>query len=962
MSSLTTNSSTSSSSLYATASSSKRLTGLMSGLDTDELVKQLTIGTQNKIDSANQKKQIATWQQEAYQTVIKSISEFQTKYFTSSSSSSSILNASFFNSTSIVNNYSTYVNVSGSSTVAQNMQIGSITSLAKQASYVATNKVSSQTIQTGKIQSEWTKSAVTSANLKITYEGKDYTLTVGSDGNTTTTADVLEDLNQQLKGQGLSGDLAAKLNDDGSFTISSASGKDVTVKSGSEALLSGLGLTAGSTATGSGKVNDGYFTNHSIASGSKLTLQIDGTDYIFTVSSAISLPVLSANPTEEEKTSYAQKLQTALNEMVKSSTDLKDKISFDVGDDGTVSLTSTEGKTVSITGGSQNLLKGLGLSDNTSIFDNVDADGNLALYTLYKTSLGDSLSGSTLTFDLNGLSKTISFNQSDIERFNNIVDSMDPPDETSTDEYKAQYEEYKNSLGGYLQEKLNSAYGSDKVKVSVTDGVLSFQTVDGTDGNTNVLTISSSSKTGILGADGALKIYAGESNRVNTSKTLRDLKGLSTELTAGTADDGSDVYKLSVNGKEFSFKATDSIDTIVKTINNDADANVTISYSSTLDRFSIAAKNGGASSDIDIQDTSGNLSKVLFGYSQINKNSNALDAEGNPIIIYETNEDGTFKLDGDGNKITVYETDENGNVKLDDDNNPIAKMKKIVQEGSDAKMSVSFDNGQSFMNITRSSNSFTMDGITFDLKKTTSDDISKTNPITFSVENKTDDLVTKIQTFIDDYNAILTTINGYITEKKPTDATYAPLTDDQRSEMSESQITAWEKKAKQGLLFNDSLLSSFAQDWRHSMTDVVSSMSSALYQVGISSSSYSDNGKLTVDEDKLKEVLNSDPDKIAQLFTSTDGIATRMQNVIKKYANDSLVNTGLFITKAGSSTSTVDTSELAKKMKEYDTQVKTLKTRLTSQQEYYYNKFTALETYIARMNSQASFFTQSSSS
>ena len=145
------------------------------------------------------------------------------------------------------------------------------------------------------------------------------------------------------------------------------------------------------------------------------------------------------------------------------------------------------------------------------------------------------------------------------------------------------------------------------------------------------------------------------------------------------------------------------------------------------------------------------------------------------------------------------------------------------------------------------------------------------------------------------------------------------------------------------------------------MTDVVSSMSSALYQVGISSSSYSDNGKLTVNEDKLKEVLNSDPDKVAQLFTSTDGIATRMQNVLKKYTNDSLVNTGLFITKAGSSTSTVDTSELAKKMKEYDTQVKTLKTRLTSQQEYYYNKFTALETYIARMNSQASFFTQSSS-
>ena len=936
MSSLSTNSSTSSSSLYATASSSKRMSGLMSGLDTDELVKQLTSGIQKKIDTAGQKKQVASWQQEAYQALIKSISEFQTKYFNSSSSSNSILNASFFNSTSILNNYSSYVNVSGSSTVAQNMQIGSITSLAKQASYVATNKVSSQAIQTGKIGENWVKSAVTGATMKITYEGKDYTLTVGSDGNATKTADVLEDLNQQLKDQGLSGDLEAKLNDDGSFTIASASHKDVTVKSGSEALLSGLGLTAGSAATGSDAVNEAYFKNHSIAAGSKLNLTIGDKDYTLTISSAISLPADAS-----DEASYNKALIDGLNKEVKANSDLAEKISFSVSD-GTVSLNSINGSgTVTITkGSSQNLLNGLGFSVDNSDSSKISGSHQVDSTALSSTYLSDALSGSTLTFDLNGLSKTISFDASK-------ADEYDTPE----------------NLRLYLQKKLDAAYGPDKTKVSYdnTTGSLSFQTVDGSDGNTNVLTISAASKTGVLGMDGALKVYAGESNRININKTLRDLNSLATGLVAGTAIDGSDVYKLSVKGKEFSFKATDSIDTIIKTINNDADANVTLSYSSTLDRFSIAAKNGGASSDIDIQDTSGNLSKVLFGYSQINKNSNALDAEGNPIIIYETNEDGTFKLDGDGNKITVYETDENGNVKLDDDNNPIAKMKKIVQEGSDAKMSVSFDNGQSFMNITRSSNSFTMDGITFDLKKTTSDDISKTNPITFSVENKTDDLVTKIQTFIDDYNAILTTINGYITEKKPTDATYAPLTDDQRSEMSESQITAWEKKAKQGMLFNDSTLSSFAQDWRHSMTDVVSSMSSALYQIGISSASYSDNGKLTVDEDKLKKALNSDPDKVSQLFTSTDGIATRMQDLLKKYTNDSLVDTGLLISKAGSTTSKVDQSDLAKKMKDYDAQIKTLKTRLKSQQEYYYNKFTALETYIARMNSQASFFMQSSS-
>lgn len=915
MSSLTTNSSTSSSSLYATASSSKRLTGLMSGLDTDELVKQLTIGTQNKIDSANQKKQIATWQQEAYQALIKSISEFQTKYFNSSSSSNSILNASFFNSTSIVNN-SSYVKLSGLANVAQNMQIKSITALAKQASYVATNKVSSQAIQTGEIQSEWTKSAVTGATMKISFEGKDYTLTVGSDGKTTQTSDIVNQLNQQLKDQGLGDKLGASVDADGKFVLKNkddSSSSAVTIKSGSDALLGGLGLKAndsGTAVTGSDAVNEAYFTYHSIAAGSKLNLKIDGNDYTFTVSSALSLPVGAVDE------NYSKALETALNDAVKTNTDLKGKINFSVDGSGNVSLTSTEGKSIEITDGSKSLLNGLGFSSGGTI----STTGTVNQSELYKTYLDESLSGSTLTFDLNGLSKTIAFNESDINKFSSLGDPSNPGDPNNP-----------TDLQSYLQGKLNSAFGSGKVQVTIENGGLSFKT-PGSD--TDVLTISSASKSGVLGVDGALRVYAGESNRINLNKTLRDVQNEFATQTKDAAGNpvalpsleasSNGTYDITVNGKEFSFKATDTINTIIKTINNDADANVTLSYSSTLDRFTVVAKNGGANSKVEIHDTthaenenitsSSNLTKILFGYDSI---------------------DGTTKGE-DG--------------------------KEVVQAGQDAELEVSFDNGQSFTKITRSSNSFTMDGVNFELQKTTTgSDVSETNPITFSVESKTDDLVTKIKTFIDDYNAILTTVNGLISEKKPTDATYAPLTDDQKSEMSESQITAWEKKAKQGLLFNDSLLSSFAQDWRHSMTDVVSSMSSALYQVGISSSSYSDNGKLTVDEDKLKEVLNSDPDKIAQLFTSTDGIATRMQNVMKKYANDSLVNTGLFITKAGSSTSTVDTSELAKKMKEYDTQVKTLKTRLTSQQKYYYNKFTALETYIARMNSQASFFTQSSS-
>ena len=892
MASLSTNSSTSSSSLYATASSSKRMSGLMSGLDTDELVKQLTSGTQTKINTANQKKQIALWQQEAYQSVNKSILEFKSKYFSSSSSSSSILNTSFFNSNTIVNN-SPYVTINGQASAAQNMQIKSISQLAKQASFIASNKVSTQAIQTGTVQTEWTKSAVISASMKITFENKDYTLTVGSDGKTTQASEIIHQLNQQLQDQGLGDKLSATIVDN-KFVLQnkdSASTSKATIKSASDALLNGFGLKvddSGTTITGSTEVNEGYFTNHSITTGSKLNLTVGGTEYTFTVPSTLSLSV------GKEDSLYYKELETTLNDSLKTNADLAKKVKFSVDETGNVSLNSTDGSSVAVTGGSQNLLNGLGLNSGGTY----STTGKVDKSALYKSYLGESLSGANLTFDLNGLSKTISFNESDLAKYQTPSDLMN-----------------------YLQGKLDSVFGTNKIQVTEKNGGFAFETKGNATSDTNVLTITSSSKSGVLGMGGALNVYAGESNRINMNKTLRDVtKNFASPLETKTDSEGNTAllaeYKISINGKEFSFKPNDSIDTIMKKINNDSDANVTISYSNTLDRFSVVAKNGGANSKVEIKDITGagNLSKALFGANEING-----------------------------------------------------------EAGQDAIMQISFDKGQSFETISRSNNSFTMDGVNFELQKTTptktvtgSDgnpvEVPDMDPISFIVESKNEDLVTKIKTFVDDYNAILNAVNAMYTEKKPTDGKYSPLTDDQKTDMSESQITAWEKKAKQGLMFNDSLLSEFSQEWRSGMTNFVSSVSGALYQIGIESKDYKDNGKLTVDEDKLKSILISDPEKVSELFTSTDGISNRLQTIIKKYTNDSLVDTGKLISKAGSSTSKVDQSDLAKKMKDYDAQIKSLKTRLKSQQEYYYNKFTALETYISKMNSQASFFSQNSSS
>lgn len=881
MSYLSTNSSTS----YTTASASKRMSGLMSGLDTDEIVKQMTIGLQNKIDSQLQKKQVASWQQDAYRTITKAITEFQSKYFNSTTSSNSILSANFFSSTSIANT-SPYLNISGSASAASKMQLKGITQLAKQASFASTQKVSNETIQSGTIQSSWVKSSITNSSMKINFEGKDYTLNIGRDGQTKTLDDISTQINTQLKDLGLSDKIQFdKASGESTFSFKSigeSATSEITIQSGSENLLTGLGLKAGDKGTalaGTG-VNEDYFSNHSIAAGSKLVFKIGGEEHTLTLASSVEMPL-------NDDAGFTKKLETVLQDALKANTTLKDKLNISVTESG-VSFSAKDGSNIEVTAdSSKNLLNGLSLTAGTSA---ASIGGSVQKEALYTTHLDESLAGSSITFDLNGLSKTIQF------------------DET----LKSQYDT-PAKLQEYLNTKLKAAYGDGKISVSLTDNKLSFKTATGN--STDVLTLQSSSKTGVLGVDGAFGMYAGESNRINLNKSLRDVQSnLQTTLSEPT--DG--LYKINVNGKDFEFKATDNIDSIMKKINNDADANITISYSSTLNTFSAVAKNGGESSKVEIKDVSGNLGAVLFG----------------------------------------------------------SDTQRNIQSGQDAQMEVSFDNGNTFHSITRSSNKFTLDGVDFELLKSSytqqtevdseGNTVTKTvngidTPVTFQIENKTDDLMKKITQFVEDYNNVLTLVNDPLYQQKPTDGKYPPLTDEQRAEMSETQIKNWEDKAKQGLLLNDSLLASFSQEWQKAMTNQVSSISTALYEIGINSQSYKDRGKLTIDEDALKRALTDDPEKVASLFTGTDGIATRLQTTMTKYTNDSLVNTGLFITKAGSSSSTVDQSELAKSMKEYDTQVKALKVRLSSQQELYYSKFTALEKYISQMNSQASFFTQSGS-
>ena len=110
---------------------------------------------------------------------------------------------------------------------------------------------------------------------------------------------------------------------------------------------------------------------------------------------------------------------------------------------------------------------------------------------------------------------------------------------------------------------------------------------------------------------------------------------------------------------------------------------------------------------------------------------------------------------------------------------------------------------------------------------------------------------------------------------------YQPLTDDQRDAMSETQITTWEKKAKSGLFHNDSILKELSYSMRNHMTSKVDNGSTytSMSSIGITTKSYTERGKLYINETKLRAAIQADPDGVKNLFSQSTGTAaTRVPN------------------------------------------------------------------------------------
>ena len=256
---------------------------------------------------------------------------------------------------------------------------------------------------------------------------------------------------------------------------------------------------------------------------------------------------------------------------------------------------------------------------------------------------------------------------------------------------------------------------------------------------------------------------------------------------------------------------------------------------------------------------------------------------------------------------------------------------------------------------------------------------------TISVSQDTDKIVDNVKKFVETYNTLIDSLNTKYREEKNTD--YKPLTKKQESEMTESQINKWNEKAKSGLLYHDNNIYSIISDMREALYTKVDAVDTILTDakgnkysynsmssIGITSST--NQGHITLDEEKLKKALTEDPDCVYQLFAS-DQDSTYISGSTNKNQSDTYtsksdyLNTGIanrlynsmttnirnLESYAGTSKETDDESYLGKLITNMNTKMTSFQTLMKSYESKLYKKYDAMEVALSKLGTQLSYIT-----
>ncbi|MCL2049783.1 MAG: flagellar filament capping protein FliD [Defluviitaleaceae bacterium] len=398
-----------------------------------------------------------------------------------------------------------------------------------------------------------------------------------------------------------------------------------------------------------------------------------------------------------------------------------------------------------------------------------------------------------------------------------------------------------------------------------------------------------------------------------------------------------------INGRSILIEQTDSVQDFINKV-NESEAGVKISYDTMRKEFLMESTTTGANATIHTQnDTWGIMERI--GLDNIRNNT-----------------DNTMKT------------------------GEITDDPRLVQQAKNAK--VLYDVNGVFTAVElqdQSSNTFEINGVTITLSR----GVTEGEIYTINVETDTEQIMETIKEFVEQYNHLVRYINALHTTSRPRHGNavsgklYEPLTDEERKGLSDTELERWDEQAKTGLLHRDRDLRSLQSQMRSAMFAPVKVTGGkdndyvSLFDVGITTVGRDGTpgdgliGILQIDEAKLLEMLEKDPERVKSLFARSPidaggmlggtieernaradhvGLGFRLDDILRTYGDD---DQGPLRQRAGYTRGLmVSENTMSQQLRDFDNRLSAMERYLARRENHYYSMFSRMEQAIAQSNSQ----------
>lgn len=285
-----------------------------------------------------------------------------------------------------------------------------------------------------------------------------------------------------------------------------------------------------------------------------------------------------------------------------------------------------------------------------------------------------------------------------------------------------------------------------------------------------------------------------------------------------------------------------------------------------------------------------------------------------------------------------------------EDTNDLGGVATMIR-GQDAKITL---NG---VDYTNSHNTFDINGLTITAN-------SKTNgeKITLTTQQDTDGIYDMIKDFLKTYNEVINEMDKLYNADAAKG--FEPLSDEEKSAMSDTEVEKYEQKIKDSLLRRDSSVSAISSELKRIMMSgfTVNGKTMVLASFGIETLDYfsapdnernayhicgdAEDSNFSGKEDKLKAMISSDPDAVVSFFSQlTQSLYTEMNKQSKGV--EGYRSFGNFY----------DDKKMKSDFDDYTSKIKDEEKKLADYEDKWYAKFAAMETAMAKMQQNASAVT-----